>query len=192
MDEPDAVEGEERPGLRSQQRGGDAERERIAVAPVEMALDRPQHEPDEQPFGVAAREALDEVVGEHERRGGDEAGGDPGQPAGKSVGHRDGQQPAGARDQQPQQGCGAVTEEGEHGGEGDRKRLPGRARGGDEVEVGDLTPPDEPRPGVVGRPMGTEQGECGKSDATDEEQAPGARRPGRAHEGRNLPGVAPP
>ena len=38
-----------------QQRGGEAEQEGVAAAAVEVALDRPQAERDEDALGVAAR-----------------------------------------------------------------------------------------------------------------------------------------
>src|SRR3712207_8261668 len=56
------------------------------------------------------------------------------------------QQAPGLGDDEPQLGRRLVAGERERGREQDRQRLPGRPRARVEVELGDLPPPDDPRP----------------------------------------------
>ena len=174
--EPEPVEPPERPHLGAQQRGGEAEQEGVEPAAVEVALDGPQADRDEDALRVAAREVADVLVGEHERAGRDDARHRAREPRGQPVGHRERQQPAGAGDHEPQVGRRRVAEQREGGREEDRQRLPGRAAHRVEVEVGHLAPPDDPGPRVVGRLARPQQGQRGQAEADEHEQLPRPRR----------------
>ena len=88
----------------------------MVAAPVEVALEGPQHERREQRLRVAERGVAHELEAreqgqrrEHPGEGAVPAAAD--QPAGYPVGHHASEQSAGARDHQPQVGRGVVAEE---------------------------------------------------------------------------------
>ncbi len=183
----EAVGGQQRPGLGAHQRGGEAERQGLAVAPGELSIDGAQHQRHQQwlrqPAGELARPGGERVQqqdqaerrdhagegpGEAHARG-SEPGGEPGahpsrehQPPRDAVGERDRRQPAGAGDGEPERRSG-VSRRGEDRRHEDRKRLPRGPGFGVELERGQLASPDQPRPGVVDGREGGQQRERGQA-----------------------------
>ena len=146
-----------------------------------MALDRPQHQRDEQALGVAAREVADELVGEQQRDRGDHARPQPGQPRAEPERHREREHAAGAGDDQPQRRRPVVAEQRERRREQHRQRLPRRALERDEVDVQDLAAPDDPRPRVVGRRRHRQQRQGADRQAAEDSSVMAPAAPGRAH-----------
>ena len=100
------------------------------------------------------------------------------EPLAEPEGHREGEDPAGAGDDQPQQRRAVVAGEAERRREDHRQRLPRRAGRGDQVAVGDLAAPDDPGPRVVGRDRRERQRQRRQREAAEHEQPPRARRRG--------------
>ena len=92
--QPEPVGEQERPQLGPQQPCRDAEQERLVTVSVEVALDRPQAEADEQALGVPAGEVADELLGHDQPERRDHARDPARQPRGQPVGEGEGQQPA--------------------------------------------------------------------------------------------------
>ena len=156
--QPQPVEAEERPGLGAQERGAEPEQEGVAGAPGEVAIERGQPEGDKQALrvaqrGVAQRPRRHRVGG---GRGG--AGGHAAQAPGDAEGHHDPRDGPSSGDEEPQVRRGAA-EQRERRGQQHRERLPRRAIDGRQIEVQDLATPDDPRPRVVRRRRGNEEGE---------------------------------
>ena len=181
--QPQPVEAEERPRLRAQQRGGEAEVERVVAAPVEVALERPQRQRGEHRLGVAEHRVAHELVGgEQEERGHDAADHSP---AGPSPVRRrprrnaitsDSSAPARAIHSHSI-GASVRAEERERRGEQHRQRLPRRPALGHEVEVHDLAAPHDPGPRVVGGRGREQQRERREGEAADDHRQ--HRRPER-------------
>ena len=179
-EQPRAVEAEERPRLGPQQRGSEHERERLPALAVEVALEREQHQRDQDALGVAEHRVAQEVGrqqqpgvrGDARRRARPAAAGDP---ARDPERHHDGQQPAGAGDHQPEVGS-RVAERGEQRREEHGQRLPRRAGVGVQVEVDDLAAPLDPRPRVVARGRRVEQRQGGQRERRGDRDREAVRR----------------
>ena len=161
--QPQPVEAEERPGLGAQERGAEPEQEGVARAPGEVAIERGQPEGDKKALriaqrGVAQRPRRDRVGG---GRGG--AGGHAPQAPRDPEGHHHAGDGARPGDEQPQVGRQAA-EQRERRGQQHRQRLPRRAVDGRQIEVQDLAAPDDPRPRVVRRSRGDEEGQRGEGE----------------------------
>ena len=180
------VEPGEQPDLRAQQSRRRAERERLQPPAVEVLLDRRERERDQQRLGIAAQPGDEEVGAEAEPEGRDEARRATGEARREPVAQRHRRERRRAREHEPDRG-GERAEPGERRDQDDGQRLPRRAAERVEVEPGELTPPDEPRPRVV--PQARAHGEAehseheARGDHDEQARAPGLAgwEAGRVH-----------
>ena len=156
----------------------------MVAAPVEVPLERPEHERREQRLRVAERRVAHELEAREQRQRGEGPGqhavpAAADQPPRHPEGHHAREQAAGPGHDQPQVGRHVVPEQGERGGEEDRQRLPRRAALGHEVEVRDLAAPHDPGPRVVGGRGRRDQADRRHHEAGGDQDGHRAGRAGR-------------
>ena len=180
--QPEPVEAQERPHLRPQQRGGEAEQERVGRGGRRGGARPPTgttatSRPSELPRAEVAHELVGEQQRErrdHARRRGRRAARRAGRPSRSRARRRRARSPATARARRRRRASanGVVKSTGSGFHDGPLTVLRSRC--------GDLAAPDDPRPRVVGRRRRAEQRQRGEPEAAEHEQpSTGARRPAR-------------
>jgi len=185
---PRRVDDQQKPGLRSHERGQRAQHERSPHTAGQREPDGPERERDEQRLGHPAgglprpHRHVVEQQRESERR---EAGRGETQRApvpGRQVvrelgGEHERQRPRCAHEDEPQLRCG-ITGERQRRRDHHGQRLPRRPARRIEAEMGQLASPDEPRPRIVDGLVGDQQRRRSEADAgrNGAEQAKGRHR----------------
>ena len=173
--QPQPVEAEERPHLRAQQPGGEAEQERVARAGRRGGARSPTgtsatSRPSELPraklrMNSSASSSATAAITPADR---------PGEPRAR-AGRPSRARAARRRARRRSHSCGARRRPSSENGV--VKMTGSGFHDGppvvDEVQVDDLAAPDQPRPRVVGRQLGAEQRERREREAGEHEQPPG-------------------
>ncbi len=198
--QPERVEADERPPLGPDQAAGRHEQERLELAAVEQAVDRPERDADQHRLRGAAKEVVEPVLGEHDADHRQQRPRAPRanrrRPAGwRGATRPQAEQTAGAGGDHPQRRSGAaerpvdvvkITGSGFHDGPAADDEA--------QVRVGDLRAPDDPRPRVVagdGRQhRGRQQPPAPRRRAPPARRSSAGRAKGAADEAPGVPRTA--
>jgi len=172
---PQGVEREQREDLRPRERRQRAERERAAGSAGEARGGGAEDERYEQrlghPAGDLARPVRHVIAQQHDARHRERGAREPRrarspgrQRQADLRGEHKRHSPTRPHEDEPEV-RGRVAGKRQRRGEQDRQRLPGRPARRVELEVGQLAPPDEPRPGVVDGLVGEQQRQHGERQA---------------------------